>query len=60
VLSLSPTDYAAIDTQVTTDSSTMEDCEVLRRPADAAPWASIEVPHYGPSKGHSAPGGQVE
>jgi hypothetical protein len=43
---LSPTDYAAIDTQVTTDSSIKEDCEVLRRTAEDAPWAWIEVPHF--------------
>lgn len=47
VLTLSPTDYAAIDTQVTTDSSTKDDCEVLRQSAEAAPWAVIEVPHFG-------------
>ncbi|CED85278.1 allA [Phaffia rhodozyma] len=47
VLTLSPVDYACVDTQITQDSSLKADCEALRRGTDVAPWAKVYLPLRG-------------
>jgi len=46
MLSLTPTDYAGVDTQITQNSSLKIDCEALRRTAEEEPFLYIRVPKF--------------
>ncbi|KAL8287612.1 hypothetical protein RQP46_003470 [Phenoliferia psychrophenolica] len=47
VVSLAHADYAAIDTQITTDSSLKIDCEIIRKAAGEASFAVAQLPSLG-------------
>lgn len=44
VVSFSHADYAAIDTQITTDSSLLIDCEIIRKQPAEESFASVQLP----------------
>ena len=44
VVSLAHADYAAIDTQITTDSSVKIDCEIVRKAAGEEAFAIAQLP----------------
>lgn len=46
MLSLSPTDYAGVDTQITQNSSLKIDCEALRRTPEEEPFLYVRIPKF--------------